>query len=359
MPPVRTYRQRMRQLRLVHLTDDGTTLLLESPDAREQFELPVDAVLRHTVRAERPRPAPSFDPPTPAEPGATLGPREIQMRVRAGESPESLADAYAMPLDRVLRFAAAVVDERRRITDEARRARARRTTTDSHVVVFGEAVDARFAAHGIAPAEVSWDALRPDGEWLVVAQWDDDDDQHRAEWVFHRTSRTVTPVDDAAIDLLSDRPIRPLPPPEPEPPAPPPLAPGVFVFPPMPDAVTGPLPRIDDVFDQEAPPEGPLEVPPLPSPRAAAHEPTPEPVPLPEPEPSPQPAPDPPADTTVVPDEPPLPLGLGSWTPEAEAATEKLRRVKTSRRRGDDDRGIRTRVPAWDDILLGVRRSSD
>ncbi|HEU5267563.1 MAG TPA: septation protein SepH [Jatrophihabitans sp.] len=348
----------MRQLRLVHLTDDGTTLLLESPDAHEQFHLPVDAVLRHAVRAERPRPTPSVDAATPAEPGATLGPREIQVRVRAGESPESLADAYGMPLDRVLRFATAVVEERRRITDEARRARARRTTTDGQVVVFGEAVDDRFAAHGIPPTDVTWDALRPDGEWLVVARWIDDE-EHTAEWVFHRTSRTVTPVDDAAIDLLSDRPIRPVPPPEPEPPAPPPFAPGVFVFPPMPDAVTGPVPRIDDVFDQDAPPEGPLEAPPLVAPRAATHEPTPEPAPLPEPEPTPQPAPDPPTETTAGLDEPPLPLGIGTWTAGAEAATEKLRRAKTSRRRGDEDRGTRTRVPAWDDILLGVRRSSD
>lgn len=337
----------MRQLRLVHLTDDGTTLLLESPDAGEQFHLPVDAVLRHAVRTERPRPTVTPEPATPAEPGATIGPREIQMRVRAGESPESLAAAYSMPVDRIMRFAAAVVGERVRIADEARRGRARRTTTEGQVVVFGEAVDERFAAHGISPAEVGWDARRPDGEWVVVARWVggvEPDEEHSAEWVFNRASRTVTPLDDTAIDLLSDRPIRPIRPPEPEPPAVQPLAPGVFVFPPMPDAATGPVPRIEEVFDQEAPPEGPLDLPPLAPPSQADV------------------APAEPAAAAPRPDfdEPPLPLG--NWMHADDPAepdptiAEKLRR-KPSRRR--DSGATRTKVPSWDDILLGVRRESE
>jgi hypothetical protein len=350
----------MRQLRLVHLTDDGTMLLLESPDAAEQFHLPVDAVLRRAVRTERPRPVATADPPAAPEPGATIGPREIQMRVRAGESPESLAQLYDTPLDRILRFAAPVVDERVRIADEARRGRARRTTTDGQVVVFGEAVDERFAAHGLAPADVTWDAVRPDGEWLVIARWLgglEPDDEHTAEWVFHRASRTVTPVDDTAIDLLSDRPIRPIVPAEPEPPAAPalpPFGPGVFVFPPMPDAATGPVPRVEEVFDQDAPADGPRELPPLVPARAAS-------APSASTEPTVALSPDlpiPAADVTAAPDldEPPLPLG--TWTPSEPEPTlaEKLRRKPARRREGA---GTRTKVPAWDDILLGVRRESE
>ena len=65
-----------------------------------------------------------------------------------------------MSLERVMRFAAAVMDERIRIADEARRSRARRTVTDGEgkLLVFGEAVDERFRAHGIDPDSVSWDA---------------------------------------------------------------------------------------------------------------------------------------------------------------------------------------------------------
>ncbi len=336
----------MRQLRLVHRSDDGSTLLLESTDGRERFGLPVDAVLRSTVRAEPPRPHPAKAATPQPEPGeaVTIGPREIQVRVRSGESPQSLADAYNMSLERVLRFGAAVVDERRRITDEARRARARRTATDGHVVVFGEAVDERFAAHGIAAPSVGWDSRRrEDGEWLVIARWPGEEDEHCAEWIFHRSSRTVTPVDEAAADLLSDRPIRPVSAPERESPRPA-LGPGVFVFPPMPDAATGPLPVIEDVFDQEAPPEGPRIVPPLVPARAglAAAEPA-------------------PPERILNFEEPPLPLGVidTSAQPATDSAPDNAatRRAARARRGGSAD--SRPQVPAWDDIMLGVRRQSD
>ena len=99
-----------------------------------------------------------------------------------------------MTLDRVLRFAGPVLDERHRIADEARRARARRSTSDGAVVVFGEAVDERFAAHGIAPDSITWDSRRrDDGEWVVVAEWLGGEGAHAAEWVFTRASRTRRP----------------------------------------------------------------------------------------------------------------------------------------------------------------------
>ena len=92
-PVPRTYRRAMRQLRLVHRSEDGS-LVVETLDADEQFSLPVDAVLRTAVRADLPRPArrPPAGRRAPAPVSATgeapIGPREIQVRVRAGESPE-------------------------------------------------------------------------------------------------------------------------------------------------------------------------------------------------------------------------------------------------------------------------------
>lgn len=341
----------MRQLRLVYRSEDGS-LVVETTDGGEQFALPVDAVLRTAVRADLPRPADAEPAPRPRPATATetgeapIGPREIQVRVRAGESPDDLAAAYGMSIERVLRFAGPVVEERRRIADEARRSRARRSTSDGVVVVFGEAVDERYAAHGIAPDAVEWDARRrDDGEWIVLAQWQGGgftDGPRAAEWVFTRSSRFVTPIDDTAADLLSDRPIRPVAPPEPEPERPalaaaPPLVPGVVSFPPMPDAHTGPVPFVEEVFDQEAPADGPRELPPLVPPVRAGALDTPT---------ADLPAPDF--------DEPPLPLGV--WEPAAaRAAVRPLGR----RAESEDEKAARARVPSWDDILLGVRRKSD
>ena len=255
------------------------------------------------------------------------------MRVRAGESPAEVAASIGTSVERVMRFAGPVMDERSRIAGESRRARARRSNrdgADSAVVQFGEAVDARFAAHGITATDVSWDARRrEDGEWLVTAEWMGGEGTHSAEWLFHRGTRTVTPIDETAGDLLSDRPIRPVMPPEPTRPtlvAAPPLVPGIVAFPPMPDAHTGPIPPVDDVFDQEAPPEGPREVPPLVS-----------------------------AEPTLAFDEPPLPLGIAGPAAHPSVLDRLNNRNAAKRDESDDERAARARVPSWDDILLGVR----
>ncbi len=323
----------MRELRFVMLSEDGEQLVVEDTECDVRFAVRLDDTLRRAVTAEpprRPAPAPAAAEPDVAQPA--IGPREIQVRVRAGESPQELAETYDMPLERVMRFAGAVMDERIRIADEARRARARRGTEggDSKLVFFGEAVDERFRAHGIDPESVSWDARRrDDGEWLVVASWLGGEATHLAEWLFSRSSRTVAPLDDTASDLLSDRPIRPVVPPQPARAlsSAPPLAPGIVAFPPMPDAETGPVPHVEEVFDQDAPPEGPRTIAPL-VPAAAA---------------------------TLDYDEPPLPLGISDPAPQHAAGT--LRNLGVSRRdETDEERAARARVPSWDDILLGIKR---
>jgi hypothetical protein len=325
----------MRELRFLTLSEDGGQLLLAATDDGEQFTLAADSALRAALGAE-PESEPHVEPLPVAEPvtAAAIGPRDIQVRVRAGESPEALATAYGMPLDRVMRFAGAAMDERSRIKDEARRARARRSSSDGaegRLVQFGEAVDERFRAHGIEADAVAWDSRRrEDGEWIVVASWLGGDGTHSSEWLFSRTSRFVTPLDDTAADLLSDRPIRPVRPPEPERASlsvAPPLAPGIVAFPPMPDAETGPMPRLEEVFDQEAHPRGPRAVP------AAA---------------------------SLDFDAPPLPLGISDPVGRplaAQGGVGAMRNLGVTRRdESDEERAARARIPSWDDILLGIKR---
>ena len=328
----------MRALRFLGPGVDDNHLIVETADGGEQFVLSINVALRDAARSDLPRLHPSAP-----EPEATISPREIQMRVRAGVSPQKLAEEHVMTLERVLRFAGPVLDERRRVADEARRAKARRSTTEGQTVVFGEAVDGRFTAHGIDPSTVTWDAhRRADGQWVVTAGWVGGDANRAAEWVFHLAARQVTPVDDTAADLLSDRPIHPIMPlDEPARPslvAAPPLARGVVAFPPM----------VDDVFDQDATADDPRQV----TPRRASSK-----------------AGEPDPDFHA----PPLPLRLAEATETAPAGdapapsaarTTRLPKVTNlglASRQGESDkeRSAHPKVPSWDDILLGVRRKSD
>lgn len=307
-------------------------MILETADGGEHFLLPISAPLRDAIRSDLPRL--HQDEPEAAETG--LGPREIQMRVRAGESPEDLAVAHEMSFERVMRFAGPVLAERVRIADEARRGRARRTTDEGQLVQFGEAVDQRFSAHGIDVAKVSWDARRrEDGNWIITATWLGGNAEREAQWLFQLSGRSVSPLDDTAADLLSDRPIRAviadLPPRTLSTAVAPPLAPGVVAFPAMPEAHTGPLPALvpDEVFDQEA------RDPDAPRTRHARFE---------------EPArPKEPAQFEA----PPLPLNLPAEANHNPMLTKPLPRES------DEQRAARARIPTWDDIMLGVRRKSD
>jgi hypothetical protein len=189
----------------------GDAIVVEAEDG-EQFQLTFDDAGREALR-EVVGSLPAAEP-APARgrtgQGHPLSPREIQTRVRAGESAQDLADDSGTSMDKIMRFAYAVIEERSRVADEARRARARRDG-DGNLVPFGETVDARFTAASIEPQSVEWDSFRrPDGSWVVSAAWTTDGTERIAHWAFSLTARTVLPLDQVSSDLLSDRPLRPV-----------------------------------------------------------------------------------------------------------------------------------------------------
>ncbi|MGX7677803.1 septation protein SepH [Jatrophihabitans sp. DSM 45814] len=205
----------MRELHFVGPGDDGT-VIVQTADGAEQFSLLVDERL---VRAAHPDTAGASGPAGPSG-GPTTGgketmidirPRDIQMRVRAGEEAQTLADEAGVPLDRIMRFAYPVLQERIRVVDEARRGRAR--NGDGQTVDFGELFDHRVAAIGTEPSTVVWNSFRrPDGGWTVVADFiaptfSGDHAPLLAKFSFALLNRSVAALNDVAADLLTGRPL--------------------------------------------------------------------------------------------------------------------------------------------------------
>ena len=148
----------MRQLRLVGLADDGDSLLLESPTG-ESYRLPLDERVRAACRGDLTRLG-----QIEIETDNPLRPREIQSRVRAGESAEQVAASSGMPLDRVLRFAYPVLQERSRVVAQARTAPVRPPAPEQ----LGDLVEERLVGRGTDAATLEWDAWRrDDGRWAV------------------------------------------------------------------------------------------------------------------------------------------------------------------------------------------------
>src|SRR6478752_7119793 len=137
-----------QDLTLVGLTDDKQKLVLVS-DAGEEFTLPADTRLRAALRGEHAR----FGQLEITMESA-LRPRDIQARIRAGESPEDVASAAQTTLDKIMGYATPVVAER------ALRASVRRKGTDGPARLLGDAVSDRLRGRNVSPETVEWDAWR-------------------------------------------------------------------------------------------------------------------------------------------------------------------------------------------------------
>jgi Protein of unknown function (DUF3071) len=288
----------MWELRFVSVHEDGQHLVVSSPDFEDEaFLLPLTDELRDAVAAPPagpPRPAPTF--------GQQLTPREIQTRVRAGESAEQIALASGLPIGRIQRFAEPVLSERAHVADEARAARPAGQVDDVSRTL-AEIVDGRLSQLGADPETTLWDSWRrDDGVWMVQLGYDSDGDRHRAEWTWDPARRQLRSYGAAARALMARPPV------EVEPVEPTPLA------------------RSASATPDGTPPSLRM-VPPRRSPAAS-------------------------------------PAGQAALT-DAEAEAMSIEAHPSGRAKkpkpSDDPDGVvkRAVVPSWDDIMFGVRRPDE
>ncbi len=193
---------KQQDLTVVGLTKDNQKLVLVS-DAGEEFTLPVDGKLRSALRGEATRLG-----QLEITMESTLRPRDIQARIRAGETPESVAAAAQTTLDRVMGYATPVLAERAHIADRAQRASVRRKAGEGPSRLLGDAVAEQLRSRNVDPDSVSWDAWRrEDGRWTLVADFrSGDSGRARAEFVFDAPGRYVVPEDDEARRLVGELP---------------------------------------------------------------------------------------------------------------------------------------------------------
>lgn len=104
---------------------------------------------------------------------SALNPREIQSRIRAGESLAAVAAAAGIPEDKVEPFAGPVLAEREHITQIARTGLVRRRGDATGHRSLGKVITERLQARRLDADLIVWDAFRlPDRTWRVVALLD-------------------------------------------------------------------------------------------------------------------------------------------------------------------------------------------
>ena len=324
----------MRALRVVGLSEDGETVILEDLTRSERFTVPADERLRAAARGDITRLG-----QIAIELESQMRPREIQTRIRAGESVDQIAAASGLPVTKVERFAYPVLLERSRTAELAQRAHPVREDGPD-VQTLAEVAAHAFGLRGQDYSTVAWDSWRgEDGKWVVELSWQTGRSENHAHWAFHPGAHggTVSPLDDHALDLMDpNAPVRPL-------------------------RTVRPVTELArQAMDAAAPPVAAPVAPPVtvrPAEVERVVEPVIEPEPLPEPEPEPEPVakpaePEPVAEVEPEPEEPEQP----ALVPEPERVTPEQPAARKEQpappKRGKKNHPI---VPSWEDVLLGVR----
>jgi hypothetical protein len=183
----------MRDVRLVAVTPEGGHVVLEDGE-ENQYRLRIDERLEAALPSKRP-----VQLEIAME--SRLTPREIQTRIRAGQSVAEVATASGMPVERVDRYATAVLAERAHIAAQAKAAPCRRHS-GGNAPSLGEVIDQRLTEQHVPADSVSWDAWRSDDErWTVRLAYLAGERERTAEWSYDPHSRVLIPSDEEAAWL--------------------------------------------------------------------------------------------------------------------------------------------------------------
>jgi Protein of unknown function (DUF3071) len=191
----------MRPVRFVALSEDGQAFVLADEVGR-LLALPFDERLTTALKSEKPALTAAAAPPI--DPDATLSPRDIQARIRAGDTADEVARIAGVPVDRVLRYAGPVLQERAMLAQHARRTKLKGHDKNA---TLAQVVDSRLSQHGVDAEKIAWDAYRrDDGTWRVVATWPSGKATATAMWELDKGRQLVTAHDEMAQYLSVDRP---------------------------------------------------------------------------------------------------------------------------------------------------------
>ena len=189
----------MQDLRLVAANERGTHLVLRSPDG-DKYVVPIDERLRAAIRGDK-----TLLSQLDAGDGQ-LRPREIQARIRSGESAEQVARAAGIHVDRVRRFEGPVLAEREHMAQMSQRSAVRRPgQAELRPNTLAESLPAQLQQIGLNPTDLEWDSWRrDDGRWLVQAEYSHDGLTQQARFLFDPRARTVVAENDQARFLTAE-----------------------------------------------------------------------------------------------------------------------------------------------------------
>lgn len=187
----------MTELRLDGKTEDGSHLALVDTDGNN-YSLRISDTLRATVNQPRLTSVPAIDATQ------TISVKEIQRRLRAGESFEHIAREGQTTVDKVERFSGPIMQEREYILSNARSLVMRKDAYRTDLT-FGDVVLAKLASRGVDIDQISWNTWRlADGTWHIELHYPNRDGNGIATWNFDLSRRALDASDDNGAWLIDE-----------------------------------------------------------------------------------------------------------------------------------------------------------
>ena len=195
----------MSELRLTGKTPDGVHIALTDNNGTE-YTLRISDTLRATVNQPRLTAVPVTDE------NAAISVADIQRRLRAGETMDSIARDGDISVDKVERFSGPILQERLFIIDQVHSLTPRRDGKDSgrEAITFLDIVTSKLAPRGVEIDSLDWNTWRlNDGTWTIELHYPNRDGMGSAQFSYDTHRRTIAPLDDSAAWMLGeDAPIR-------------------------------------------------------------------------------------------------------------------------------------------------------
>lgn len=133
---------------------------------------------------------------------ATFSVKEIQARLRAGETFEEVSRATGLPLEKIERYASPILQERAWIIEQAEKSTPKGTALNLHDLVV-----ARLAPRGVNMNQVSWNTWRlENGAWHLVLSYPASEGTRQAIWIFDSNMKTLVASDDGAKWICGEEP---------------------------------------------------------------------------------------------------------------------------------------------------------
>jgi hypothetical protein len=180
----------MRELRLVGVEDGAVTL--EALDG-EKLKLPIDEQVRAAVR----------NAAINATSSLALSPREIQDRIRSGETIADIVASSGVNEDFVTKFAQPVMDELAHVIASALAIRitiAGDRFNDPTQVEFGDLIQERLSAN--SAQDITWSSRRiAGGTWQLECNYTIANHRAQSVWLYEPRRFHLAPENEAAIAL--------------------------------------------------------------------------------------------------------------------------------------------------------------